>query len=778
MLSYFDCSLSRVYIPRLGSTLHTVDNLTVLSFKYSDSSNSLTMFPSRQYKKVSQNSDSDSEDEVLLYAAPLKGKGSGDEQFGSGSYNRDLRLNLHSPTHLQDKIKERKSERRHLLYSALFCAAIVVIVLGLGVTIVVYAQVYLKPTTDLPTTDLPTTDLPTTDLPTTDLPTTDPLCVQPPPPLANKGNGCVSTTNKPTTEEVITDSNYEDTVSTGSSQGEATEPPDSEADSTSPDPQTTDDDSAPNKEVTMPTPDPQTTDEDSAPNKEVTMPTPDPQTTDEDSAPNKEVTMPTTHEDSSEMDDLTDATESVQTDPLCVHPPPPLTNKGNGCTGTIQSDSTTQASQLSSTAPEGNTAPPSITETGRPKEDHTVTPSSLTPTQEKDHTVTPPSLTPTHNNDHAVTPPSLTPTHDDGHTVTPPSLTPTNGINWTREFFPAATECTLQLYDMNRDGVFDVLTTQVFNPCALKILAMDGVTGKTVWEAEANFPVFAVRCELDINQDGVMDCIASGRTGGFTALNGVDGTVLWVVDDNLTFPGYNYFFPLIVDDLDSDGVSDLINMHGGDSTYNPEIKDRSPGFLVAVSGRTGAKLMDPILTPDGHETYMSPVLFKMDGKFELILFGTGGETVSGSLWAVSLDSIRTRILISKFSKNKDPDERVHTDRPCPMASDELDAIRPTFNTKAFDFTRMIASNDKSYLRLCPKVKGHSPIWNVYDICLYQILSSKSKGVLLPPVILDLNADTVDDLLVTTFDNHYIAFDGKDLTTVLWNTFYQNSESYR
>ena len=637
------------------------------------------MFPSRQYKRVSQNSDS--EDEVTLYAAPLNGTGSGDDEaFGAGTYNRDLRLNLHSPTHLQDKIKERRSERRHLLYSALFCAAVLVIVLGLGIMIIVYAQVYLKPVTEGPTQT-----------------TTDPLCVQPPPPLTNKANGCKGVTNKPSSPDSTPNSNSEDSVSTAGNQGEATDPPDSKTVNVSPDPQTT----------------------------------------------NEEVTTRTPLEDTSGTDGLTEDSDPTQTptDYLCVQPPPPLANKTNGCVGTAPSDSTSQGSHSSTTSSEGT----DTVSTGRRNEDHTVTPPSLTPTQEENLT------------------------------ITPPSFPLTKGVDWTREFFPAATECTLQLYDMNRDGVLDLVTTKVFNRCALKILAMDGITGRTVWETEVDFPVFALRCELDVNQDGVMDCIASGRTGGFTALNGVDGAVLWVVDAEITFPGYNFFFPLIVDDLDSDGVSDLINIHGGDSTYHPSVKDRSPGFLFAVSGRTGVKLMDPILTPDGRESYMSPVLFKVEGKFELILFGTGGETVSGSLWAVSMDSIRTRILKSKFSK---ADERVNPDYPCPITKEELNAIRPAFNKTAFDFTRKVTSKDNDYLRFCPKVGGRSPIWNVYEICLYKIMRSKSKGVLLPPVILDLNADSVDDLLVTTFDNHYTAYDGKDLTTVLWHSYYPNSESYR
>lgn len=593
------------------------------------------MFTSRPpaYTMVPQNSDSD--DEEVVYAAsslePQQCGSGGEGQFGTGIYNRDLRLKLYPPSHLRDELKVKKLKRQHGLCSTLLCGLLMVTLLGLGISIIVYAQLYLKPGVQVGPPA---------------------LCTAPPPPLPNNGNGCVNSKPSPATDS-ISSMVTQDTLPTTIGEEETT------------------------------------------------------RTTD------------------AHRPDLTGHVSSSETTPA-----PPLVVTEPGETNPARSGSTRQ--------------------TTLPHQDpRTATPAVSDPTS------------------------SLPKEEDPGSHTTVPS---SRGVHWRKTFFPSQSECTLQLYDMNRDGVVDVVAVSIYDPCGVNVVAMDGVTGTVVWEAVVKFPVFALRCELDVNLDGVMDCIASGRGGGFTALNGINGSVLWVVDKTIAFPGYNFFFPLLVDDLDHDGVPDLINMHGGDSTYKDEV-ERSPGYLVAISGRTGGKLMDPILTPDGRETYMSPVPFKV-GKFELILFGTGGETVPGSLWAVGMDSLRTRILKYKFSHSSvysvDTSSLEHS---CPPQKDYLDSIRPSFNASAFNFTRPVNSRDASYLKLCPKLNKVRPIWNSYEVCLYEIVRSTFKGVILPPVIMDLNGDESDDLLVSTFDNHIVAYSGLDLTR-LWSKYYPGGESYR
>ena len=358
------------------------------------------------------------------------------------------------------------------------------------------------------------------------------------------------------------------------------------------------------------------------------------------------------------------------------------------------------------------------------------------------------------------------------------SVVPTKvpqSIDWEQDFFPAMSEATMELFDMNRDGVTDVVAVEDFSQCAVRVVAMDGRNGTKFWQKEVNFPAFGVRCELDVNGDNVNDCLLTGRGAGFAAINGQDGSLLWDVDPSIAFPPYNFYFPLIVEDLDNDGVNDIINMHGGDGSYKPDEHNRSPGYLVVVSGKTGQSLVPPMLTPDGHESYMSPVLFKLNGKDDLILFGTGGETVPGSLWAVSLTSIRNLVKINHAYRPFVNDTR----HPCFMKGTDFNTIRPTFDNKAFDFERpiFVASSSNS-MRFCPRWENVSPIWNKYGVCLYELYKSELKGVMVPPVMVDLNQDGIDDLVVSAFDGHTVVLNGSDAATKLWDVYYPNTESYR
>ena len=79
------------------------------------------------------------------------------------------------------------------------------------------------------------------------------------------------------------------------------------------------------------------------------------------------------------------------------------------------------------------------------------------------------------------------------------------GIDWEQDFFSSMTEASIELFDMNRDGVMDVVTVEDFSGCTVRVIAMDGRNGTKFWQREVNFPAFGVRCELDVNSDGAMD---------------------------------------------------------------------------------------------------------------------------------------------------------------------------------------------------------------------------------------------------------------------------------
>ena len=49
--------------------------------------------------------------------------------------------------------------------------------------------------------------------------------------------------------------------------------------------------------------------------------------------------------------------------------------------------------------------------------------------------------------------------------------------------------------------------------CEGGILALDGLTGTTLWQTWTAFNVFSLHCNQDLNGDNQFDCVAAGRGG-------------------------------------------------------------------------------------------------------------------------------------------------------------------------------------------------------------------------------------------------------------------------
>jgi hypothetical protein len=47
--------------------------------------------------------------------------------------------------------------------------------------------------------------------------------------------------------------------------------------------------------------------------------------------------------------------------------------------------------------------------------------------------------------------------------------------------------------------------------CGGGIMALDGKSGKTLWIQYTPHELFAPNCNLDINHDGIKDCVVGGR---------------------------------------------------------------------------------------------------------------------------------------------------------------------------------------------------------------------------------------------------------------------------
>ena len=367
-------------------------------------------------------------------------------------------------------------------------------------------------------------------------------------------------------------------------------------------------------------------------------------------------------------------------------------------------------------------------------------------------------------------------------------------IHWHKMNFNASSETTPFVIDVNSDGIDDIIYTYSYfvkhlylyyctsstdyenacmeetgyPVCGSNLVAVNGLNGELIWSHDVTRPVFGIRCVVDVNEDGETDCFIIGRYHQWETIDKKTGETIWEADKSIGYPGYNFYYPLPLEDFDGDGIVDVLNIHGGDQTYGSDETNRSPALIVILSGKTGKKLIDPIVVPDGLESYMSPVRYTLADK-DVVLFGTGGETITGSLWAITIDSIK------EYVKSR-PLTSTHNTESIGCYSDFLinsDKFRPKYDGTIYQ----LDNQERQPFADCPSFGQHLPISNKYKLCLYELYHCSSKGMIIPPVIIDMNNDNVQDLLIQSFDGHVVGLDGID-GKELWNRYIPGSESYK
>lgn len=165
------------------------------------------------------------------------------------------------------------------------------------------------------------------------------------------------------------------------------------------------------------------------------------------------------------------------------------------------------------------------------------------------------------------------------------------------------------------------------------VTAVSGRSNQILWRSPHAGEAFTTPRFADLNGDGVADVVMGGRQGAMAALSGRDGSLLWSVDPRrvaITPELYNFFTPAIIEDVNADGIADLVVIYGGNDTRLAG-ESRDPGYVVLISGSDGA-VLKAYPTPDGAESYSSVIAYDRADGAAWIIFGTGGEAQGGAAY--------------------------------------------------------------------------------------------------------------------------------------------------
>lgn len=226
------------------------------------------------------------------------------------------------------------------------------------------------------------------------------------------------------------------------------------------------------------------------------------------------------------------------------------------------------------------------------------------------------------------------------------------GDKWEHDIPGIGSSSSPVAADLNNDGTLDIVMgggAKEFTNTENAVIALDGKTGELLWSVPGHNQMVGSALFKDISGDGTLDVFIGGRSGMFFALDGQTGNKLWeylpynpnkdYINDTTLL---NFFNPQWIPDQDGDRVEDLIAPFGGFVKAKRGDTNRPVGYLMVLSGKDGRVLAKAPM-PDGKETYLSPLVHDF-GRGTEIIFGSGGEDISGSLYRIPLKAVFTESL--------------------------------------------------------------------------------------------------------------------------------------
>ena len=230
---------------------------------------------------------------------------------------------------------------------------------------------------------------------------------------------------------------------------------------------------------------------------------------------------------------------------------------------------------------------------------------------------------------------------------------------WQTFIDSSTTVCSPKSEDLNNDGIEDIIIAGGIDGVSSNygVTAINGDDGSVLWQIASSDELFTRASFIDINNDGTKDVFIGGRNAQLMAIDGANGNKIWdffptnlnPIDSGL----YNFYSPQIISDIDNDSYPDLVVSNGGDHAAPAWQANRPPGHLMVISSLSG-QLLAKAVVPDSAETYCSPLVLNLQNNgVPWVLYGTGGETLGGSFWAVPLDSLLNNDISNSLELAKD-----------------------------------------------------------------------------------------------------------------------------
>lgn len=218
--------------------------------------------------------------------------------------------------------------------------------------------------------------------------------------------------------------------------------------------------------------------------------------------------------------------------------------------------------------------------------------------------------------------------------------------SWLKKIPNIGSFSSPRIADLNADGIGDIILGaggEELQASDSAVIAINGKNGDMLWHVSAKDQIFGSAALLDINGDTILDVFIGGRSVEFMAIDGKSGKVLWRFKkpSGQENEWFNFYNPQFIPDQNNDGQQDILVSNGGNVLVEAYDPDRPVGYLAILNSKDGTVIQRAAM-PDGKETYMSvAVLPDTIQTNKTVIFGTGGETIGGSLFVTSIAEIKS-----------------------------------------------------------------------------------------------------------------------------------------